>query len=321
MDSDDLSAFRYAAGASVGFFPLLVALIGWYFPRWRRGFFTTYRKTDPARIQEWDRWAGIVALLLAVALVGIFLVYLEVTVGEGLLSSDFFTGLREGLVIGVVSAGVVVTLLMAARKVVMLARGVRRYDPRERMNLTQARRMANEELDALGARLSAAQPGEPGRERAEEYLEFARKLFAAARPGRSVFIANGGTGVLEAVSAVVLCRVARSALEQGKPLAEEQILCFFNPLHGPSQGTRELSMGGRDPRRAYPLCHSCLEHVLAEPEEKVVQRRLTVPALMGSHPDVTFTSMAFGGPEDIRPIKLLSAAKNAMESADRLRRH
>lgn len=319
-DDYDLEVYRELSGACVSFVPVVLALVGWYLPRWRRRFFTAVRKGDHSgRLRIWDRWIGVGALLLALGLLLFFLVYLELVEGEALLSSDFFTGLREGFAVGMAFAILVTVVLMAVRKVVMLVRRATPYDPRERLNSTQARRMADEEIAALAARVGAAGAGEPGRERAEEYLELARKLFEVARPGRSVFYRIGGTGAVEAVAAVVLCQVARSALEKGEPVAEEQTLCFFNPLHGWSHGTHELSLGERSPRQSYPLCPTCLGHALAETDEEVVQRMLTVPRVTADYGRGDFTTSVFPG-GDTRPIQLVRRAERSLEFDARQRR-
>lgn len=325
MDEYDLEQYRYLTGACVGIFPLFCALVGWYLPRWRHEFFTTYRVKNSARRKNWYRWVGIGAFLQALELLFVFLVYLELVAGESLLSGDFFTGLRVGLCVSVMFAWLVVVVLVAVRKVVMAVRGATPYDrqsPQGEVSLGETQHWAKKEIAALEARLANAGPAEPGRERAAEYLEVAQRLFAFVRVNQSVFLRDvPRTGAIDAVVAAVLCRVARSALEKGEPVAEEKALCLFNPLHEPAHGTHEMDLGLPDGPDAYPLCQGCLLDVRTASEFELLHRNLMVPLGTGHGHQYflhTILMLLYG---DTRPREFFKLAKEALHLAETDIRH
>jgi hypothetical protein len=151
-----LSMYQEMAGVLVGGVPPFLALVGAYLPYWRRGFATGH-ESEPTNRRTW-----LIGVLASAALAGVllsagFILHLRATEDEALLSEDFWIGVKDGaVIIGVVGSGLACLLLLAVRKVIMLARGRTAYDPYDKMSLGDLYRMVPEEINALEAALDDA---------------------------------------------------------------------------------------------------------------------------------------------------------------------
>ncbi|MGP4115002.1 hypothetical protein ACTWP5_29380 [Streptomyces sp. 4N509B] len=322
MDGQDLETLQAVAGVCVGLAAVLVGLVGWYLPHWQRGFRTTYRPGFEERARAWRRRSGVAALVVALVVAAVWGGYLALAEGELVLGGRFLLAVVQGAAAGLVLAGGVVVALMAVRAAVMAVRRATPYGQLVRMDPRQARRRAEHELTALGEALEHAGTQAPGRQRAGEYLELARRLHAGSAeraPGRrtdpewEVLFARGA---VDAVVAAVLCRTARDALEHGRPVPEDRALCLFNPLHEPAAGTHEMTL--EDRLGAYPLCGPCREHVRTTPESEWEVRMLLFNAW---HEAPAFHVRFLGVvvpflDGDTRPAKFVELARAILASAE-----
>ncbi|MWA06061.1 hypothetical protein F8568_038075 [Actinomadura sp. LD22] len=273
---DEVESYRDMAGLAVGGFPLLIALVGSGLPAWRRGFYTTYRK----RRGGLAPYRAILLALLAGALLTSWFAYdLHRSEGVSLFAGDFWGGLREGTVIvGVVPSGIVGIVLVAVRALIMKSRGAVAYNARPYLSFGRLERMWRAEQAALTGELADSGPSSPAGAQARACLDVATRLYETKRAEHGDPLGAG-----HVLAAIVLARAGRTALNSGAPIPEELRFCALNPLHGVTADTYPLFLKRTEPASLRPLCASCRDRSMVDPDFDPWDRTLQLP---GSFPQL-----------------------------------
>jgi hypothetical protein len=274
---DEVESYRDMAGWAVGGFPLLIALVGSGLPAWRRGFYTTYRK----RRGGLAPYSAVLLALLAGALLTSWFAYdLHRSMGVSLFADDFWGGLRDGaIIVGVVPSAIVGVVLVAVRAIIMKSRGAVAYNARPYISIGRLERTWREEQAALTAELAGSGPPSPAGAQATVCLDVATRLYETRR-----YEPHDPDGAGDALAAIILAQAGRGALDSGAPIPEELRFCVLSPLHGLTADTHDLSLGRHDlslgrtePASPRPLCASCRDRSMIDPDFDPRERLLKLP--------------------------------------------